>query len=238
MSMWTRNQSQDGTIRSCSGVGCSHRRTAGSGSLGGPGARSPYRWTSWRKPENASWPVTFCSMIAGTSDSMTRSVAPSRQLPWRRQASTSGAGGSKPVRVVVGAEHAGQLVQHPGGAGPPGGGVDDPVGGSGGDPEAGGALGRADAAPDRPVGGAPEGGVAAAAPVRGQDGHDRAGPVRAPLTGERRLGAGARSPGVPEVMAAEYVGAPGHNGPHAARPPRLRVLRGRRHLLPAWPSAT
>ena len=65
----------------------------------GPGARSPYRCTSRRNPANASWPVTFCSMIAGTSDSMTRPLRPSRAFWWRRQdSSRTGCRGSKPVQ--------------------------------------------------------------------------------------------------------------------------------------------
>ena len=58
----SRSHSQDGIVRSVSGVGCTHSRRL---ARPGPGARSPNRCTSIRKPANASWPVTFCSMIAG-----------------------------------------------------------------------------------------------------------------------------------------------------------------------------
>ena len=71
-----------------------------------PGARSPNRWTSCRKPPNASWPVTFCSMIAGTSASITRPVRhdpPVRPAPVR--VGEHRVGRREAGRVVVGAEH-------------------------------------------------------------------------------------------------------------------------------------
>ncbi len=95
-SMCIRNHSQEGIARSCSAVGCTHSRW----SRPGPGARSPYRWTSIRKPANASWPVTFCSMIAGTRDSMTRPLRPRRACGWWRWISAStGCLGSKPSQL-------------------------------------------------------------------------------------------------------------------------------------------
>ena len=83
----------------------------------GPGARSPYRWTSRRNPANASWPVTFCSMTAATRVSKTRWLAPNRRCGLRRQASaTSGWGRLESGGVVVGAEHRRDVVEGPGGA--------------------------------------------------------------------------------------------------------------------------
>ena len=65
-SMCIRSHSHEGIAtdgrRRSAGATASARRP-------GPGARSPYRWTRRRNPANASWPVTFCSMIAGTSAS-------------------------------------------------------------------------------------------------------------------------------------------------------------------------
>ena len=52
------------------------RRAAGSSH--GPGAGSPWRRTSATNAAAASRPVTFCSMIAGTSASSTRRVRPIR----------------------------------------------------------------------------------------------------------------------------------------------------------------
>ena len=196
-----RSHSHDGTARSSSGEGCTHRRTAGSGSLGGPGARSPKRWTSRRKPAKASWPVTFCSMIAGTSDSITRPLAPMppvavaapRVLDRLRRRHEAG-------RVVVGAEHPRQLVERPLGAAPPGLGGHRAGGRVGLDPERGRALRRADAAPDRAVGRTPEGRVAArrgaAARARRRTGHGQSGSPH-----PRRAGRDAWT------MAADYVGA-------------------------------
>ena len=72
--MCIRSHSHDGTRRIVAALGWTHSFS----SRPGPGARSPYRWTRRRNPANASWPVTFCSMIAGTRVSKTRWLAPKR----------------------------------------------------------------------------------------------------------------------------------------------------------------
>ena len=82
-SMCILSHSHDGTLRSVSGSGCTQTPR----SWPGPGARLPQRWTRLRKPAKASWPVTFCSMIAGTSASITRPLRPIRQSRWWRQTS-------------------------------------------------------------------------------------------------------------------------------------------------------
>ena len=86
----------------------------------GPGARSPYRCTSIRNPANASWPVTFCSMTAGVSASITSPVRPTRQRPWRRQAPRQdGDPRLEAGQVVVGPEQRRERVQRPVRAGAP-----------------------------------------------------------------------------------------------------------------------
>ena len=59
--MWSLSHSHEGMVRRVSGSGWTHT----SRSWAGPGARVPHRWTRLRNPANASWPVTFCSMIGG-----------------------------------------------------------------------------------------------------------------------------------------------------------------------------
>ena len=184
-STWSRSHSQEGIWRSCSGLGWIHSRTAGSGSLGGPGARSPKRCTSCRKPAKASIPVTFCSMIVGTSDSITRPVALIRQCWLRRHASRSGSGGTNPLgssyapsmRGTESSAHSAPLPQAVA--------VTTPVGVEWLDLQRGGALGGADAAPGRAVTRPAEGRIAAATSVGAHDQRDRAGPVGPPLAHER-----------------------------------------------------
>ena len=89
----SRNHSHDGIAAMSAGVGWSISRSDATG----PGAGSPWRRTSSRNEPNACFPVTFCSRIDGTSDSITRPVAPIRQCWCRLQpAATSGWCGSKP----------------------------------------------------------------------------------------------------------------------------------------------
>ena len=76
-SMCIRSHSQDGMPRTVAGAGCTHSRR----SAPGPGAARRTGGRAVRKPANASWPVTFCSMIAGTSASITRPVRAMRQWP-------------------------------------------------------------------------------------------------------------------------------------------------------------
>ncbi len=86
---WTprRSHSHDGMEAIVSGVGCSISRSGATG----PGAGSPWRRTSSRNEPNACLPVTFCSRIEGTSDSITSPVRPMRQWRWvRHPAATSG----------------------------------------------------------------------------------------------------------------------------------------------------
>ena len=80
----------------------------------GPGAGSPWRCTSWRKPPNACLPVTFCSMIEGTSASITRRLAPRRQCGLPPPALGDGrVEGLEAGRVVVGAEQGRHRLQRP-----------------------------------------------------------------------------------------------------------------------------
>ena len=127
------------------------RRPAGPTARGrapGPGARSPYRWTRRRNPAKASWPVTFCSMIAGTSASITSPVRPSRQWrvvpPGLRQERVARL---EPARVVVGAEQPGHRLERPVGARAPRRGVDRAVARPGVDQQGGRALRGPEPAP-------------------------------------------------------------------------------------------
>ena len=115
----------------------------------GPGARSPYRWTSVRNPANASWPVTFCSMIAGTRASKTPVAArrsghedglrwASRTSGWRSARSRTGRRRHRASR---------EAVERPAGAVAPGLGHDVAVAGPWSDPERGRAVRRTDAPP-------------------------------------------------------------------------------------------
>ena len=58
-----------------------HRCRAPAPRPSGPGAGSPWRRTRATNALRASSPVTFCSMIAGTSASSTRPVRPTR-IAW------------------------------------------------------------------------------------------------------------------------------------------------------------
>ena len=143
-SMWSLSHSHDGTRRMVSAPGWTQSRS----SRPGPGARSPYRWTSRRNPANASWPVTFCSMIAG-DQGLEHPVAGAE--PQVRPAAP-GLGHQRMVRlesggVVVGAEHRRHVVEGPGRSGTPGLGEHLAVPGPGATRSVAGPVGRADAAP-------------------------------------------------------------------------------------------
>ncbi len=174
--MWSLSHSQDGIRRTVAALGCTQSRS----SLPGPGARSPNRWTSRRKPANASCPVTFCSITAGTRVSKTRWLAPKRTWGRLRWASRDQGVevGAEAGRVVVGAEHRGEPVERPGGALAPRLGQHLAVA-SRCDPQRGRAVRRTDAAPGL-VAVHPERRVSPAVPLLAQDAEGVARPVGPP----------------------------------------------------------
>ena len=82
--------------------------------LAGPGAGSPWTRMSPVHARCASWPVTFCSRMAGTSDSRTAPVRGIR-TPTSRRASwaTSGCPAGIGRRVAVEREQGGDVRQGP-----------------------------------------------------------------------------------------------------------------------------
>ena len=182
----SRNHSQDGIARRSVGDGCTQSRTGGSPSLGGPGARSPNRCTSVR---NAAERLLAGHLLLDDRgderlhDEVGRpqppvGVAPPGQRDRLVERHEAG-------RVVVGAEHPGQLGQDPLRPAPPGLTGDLARQRVGQEPQRRRALRGADAPPDRAVGGTPEGRVTGSTAMRRQDRADRARPVRPPDPDER-----------------------------------------------------
>ena len=182
----SRNHSQDGIARRSVGDGCTHSRTGGSPLAGWPG--SALAEAVHERAERPERLLTGHLLLDDRRherlhDEVGRPQPPVGVAPpghRDRLVERHEAG-----RVVVGAEHPGQLGQDPLRPAPPGRTCDLARQRVGQEPQRRRPLRGADAPPDRAVGGAPERRVTGPSAMRRQDRADRARPVRPPDPDER-----------------------------------------------------